>query len=197
MDKIFFIIVGVVGVISAINIFVPSEKMTRSIRITLFSVIALCLVFQSWYGWKEKKSSDRKAFKDALYQDESLQGQSSISKDLQELKAKEKKGLLSEAEYPLYIARYLESIDQTLKFRDKKNSREWITLYYDEVNKIPSYFSLADWKESEKLIYSSMVNEINGQFAATGRSDNGRRPKLLEMFKAEHERVIKAKELEK
>ena len=197
MDIIFFITVGIVGVISAAISFVPSEKMGRGIKTILFFVIAVCLLFQGWYGWQEKKSSDLKAFKDALYQDESLRGQVSISQDIKELKEKEKKGLLSESDYSLYIARYLESIDQTLKFRDGKNTREWVTTYYDEVSKIPSYFSIADWKEAEKLIYDSMVNEINGHFAARGTFDSGMRPKALEIFKTERERVIKAKELGK
>jgi hypothetical protein len=197
MDIVFFITVGIVGVISAAISFVPSEKMGRGMKTILFFFIALCLLFQGWYGWQEKKSSDLKAFKDALYQDESLRGQVSISQDIKELKEKEKKGLLSESDYSLYIARYLESIDQTLKFRDGKNTREWVTTYYDEVSKIPSYFSIADWKEAEKLIYDSMVNEINGHFAARGTFDSGMRPKALETFKTERERVIKAKELGK
>ncbi len=194
MGIMFFITVAIVGVISAAISFVPSEKMGRGMKTLLFFVIVLCLLFQGWYGWQEKKSSDLKAFKDALYQNESLRGQVSISQDIKKLKEKEKKGLLSESDYSLYIARYLESIDQTLKFRDGKNTREWVTTYYDEVSKIPSYFSIEDWKEAEKLIYDSMVNEINGHFAARGTFNSGMRPKAVETFKTERERVIKAKE---
>jgi len=196
MDKIFFITVGIVGIISAAISFVPSEKMSQPFKIGLFIAILICLVFQGWYGWQEKKSSDLKAFKDALYQNESLRGQVSISKDLKKLKDKEKRGLLAESDYSLYIARYLESIDQTLKYRNGKNTREWVTTYYEEVGKIPSNFSVEDWKQAEKLIYDSMVNEINGHFAARGTFDSGIRPKLLETFKAERERVLKAKEKE-
>jgi len=194
MELIFFISIVIVGIISAAISFIPSEKISKGIKIILFVAIILCLMIQAWYGWNDKKSSDIKAFKDAMYQDESLRGQVSISKDIKELKDKEKKGLLSGDDYSLYIARYLESIDQTLKFRDGKNTREWITLYYSEVEKIPAYFGLQDWKEAEKLIYNSMVNEINGHFAARGTFDSGMRPKALETFKAERERVIKAKE---
>ena len=196
MDKTFFITLAIVGIVSAAISFVPSEKMSRGIKTILFAVIALCLMFQGWYGWKEKKASDLKAFKDALYQDESLRGQVSISKDIKDLKDKEKKGLLTNDDYSLYIARYLESIDHTLKYRDGKNTREWITLYYDEVRRIPSHFSLEDWKEAEKLIYNSMINEINGHFAARGTFDSGMRPKLIETFKTERERVMKSKEKE-
>ncbi|MFA5060498.1 MAG: hypothetical protein WC676_07725 [Candidatus Omnitrophota bacterium] len=197
MELIFFISIVIVGVITTVISFIPSKKMLKGIKITLFVVIILCLIFQAWYGWNDKKASHVKDLKDAWYQDESLRGQALISDDIRQLKDKEKKGLLSGDDYLLYIARYLESIDQTLKFRDGKNTWEWITAYYNEVSKIPSYFSLADWKEAEKLIYGSMVNEIDDHFAARGRSGGGVRPKVLEIFKTERERTIKAKELEK
>jgi len=197
MDIIFFITIGAVGIISAAISFIPSKKISKGIKTILFIAIILCLIFQSWYGWNDKKTSDIKAFKDAIYQDESLRGQVSISKDINDLKDKEKKGLLSGDDYSLYIARYLESIDHTLKYRDGKNTREWITSYYEEIGKIPSFFPLGDWKKAENLIYISMLDEINGQFAARGTFDSGMRPKLIETFKAERERAIKAKEFAK
>jgi len=103
---IFFITIAIVGIISAAISFIPAEKMSRGIKVILFLLIVLCLIFQSWYGWNDKKSSDLKAFKDAMYQDESLRGQVSISQDIKELKDKEKKGLLTDDDYSLYIARY-------------------------------------------------------------------------------------------
>lgn len=193
MDKAFFITIAIVGITSTAISFIPSEKMHKSIKILLFILILLCLVFQSFYGWKEKTSADKKDFRDALYQDESLRRQFSISEDIKRLRDKENKGLLTDNEYSLYIARYLESIDNTLKFKDGRNIREWITLYYSEVDKIPSFYSLEDWKEAENLIYANMLNEINGQFASRGTFNSGMRPKLLEQFKAERERLLKEK----
>ena len=96
----------------------------------------------------------------------------------------------------MYITRYLESIDRTLKFSGGKNTREWITTYYTETGKIPSYFSFDEWKDAEKLIYESMVNEINGHFNMRGTFNSGMRPKLLEIFAKERERLLKAKERE-
>lgn len=193
IDIIFFISVAIVALISAAISFVPSKKMTKAVKLVLFIIIVSCSLFQGWYGWQEKRLSDHKAFKDAVYQDESLRGQVSIARDIQDLKDKEKKGLLSDSDYSLYIARYLESIDRTLKFHDGKNIREWIVLYYDEVDKIPSYFSLDDWKESEKVIHDSLVNEINGHFVARGTFDGGTRPKVLEIFQRERDKVLKAR----
>lgn len=197
MDIIFFITLALVGIISAALSFIPSENISKAKKIILFVVILLCLSFQIFYGWKDKKSSDKKAFKDALYQDESLRKQYSISEDIKKLKNKEKKGLLTNSDYSLYLARYLESIDNTLKYRDGKNTREWITLYFSEVAKIPPFYSLDEWKESEKTIYTHMLKEIDGHFAARGTFESGMRPRLIEEVKTERERLLKAKESSK
>ena len=119
-----------------------------------------------------------------------------INQKLDALKEKERKGLLEGSDYSLYIVRYLESIDHTLKFKDGKNTREWLIVYYKAVRDIPDYFSPQEWKESEKLIYENMLQEIDGHFNMRGTFDSGMHKKLLEMFKNERDRLIKAKERE-
>ena len=193
MSTIFFASICIVGILSAAISFIPENRIPKGIKILLFILIATCLAFQGWYGMKEKKVSDDKAYQDALYQDESLRRQASISKDIDDLREKEKKGLLTGNDYILYIARYLEGIDNTLKYQEGKNTREWVTSYYEEITKIPSFFNSEEWMNSEKLIYDSMINEINGQFAARGTFDGGGRPKLLEIFKQERESLLNAK----
>lgn len=115
---------------------------------------------------------------------------------LEDLKEKEKKGLLKDSDYTLYIVRYLESIDHTLKFKGGKDTREWLTTYYEAVERIPSYFNPQEWRESEKLIYESMVNEIGGHFNMRGTFGSGMHKELLEIFKNERVRLIQAKERE-
>ena len=193
MDKVFFISITIAGILSAAVSFIPEDKFSKGAKIIIFILIIVCLGFQGWYGMKEKKASDEKAYQDAVYQDESLRRQASISKDIGDLREKEKKGLLTNNDYSLYISRYLESIDNTLKYRDGKNTREWVTTYYEEVAKIPSFFNFEEWLRSENLIYESMVNEINGFFVARGTFDSGMRPKLLETFKQERETLLNAK----
>jgi len=196
MDKLFFISIAVVGIVSATISFLPEQKLNFGFKLFLFILIVPCLSFQVWYGWKEKKSADYKDFRDELYQDETSRGQTKISSDIKELKEKEKKGLLTDKDYSLYITRYLESIDRTLKYSGGKNRREWVTTYYTEVEKIPDYFNFGEWKDAEKLIYDSMVNGINGHFNMRGTYNSGMRPKLSEIFAIERERLLKAKERE-
>lgn len=193
MSTIFFVSIAIVGILSAANSFIPGNRIPKGTKIFLFVLIAVCLGFQGWYGLKEKEAADDKAYQDALYQDESLRKQESISKNINDLKEKEKKGLLTDNDYSLYISRYLESIDHTLKYQGGKNTREWVTSYYEEIAKIPNFFNFEEWTNSEKLIYDSMINEINGQFAARGTFGGGGRPKLLEIFKQERESLLNAK----
>jgi len=187
MDILYFISLVIVAIISV-------RELRKNKK--FFILIVICLVFQGWYGYKEKISGKFKDFRNALYQDEILKKQGEISKDIREMKEKEKKGLLTDSDYSLYIVRYLESIDHTLKYAGGKDIREWITTYYDAVDKIPDYFTPQEWKESEKLIYESMLEEITGHFSMRGTLRSGMSAKLFEAFKSERERLLKAKERE-
>ena len=110
------------------------------------------------------------------------------------MKQKEQKGLFTEADYGRYIALHLENINLSLRRLNSKNMRERITTYYEEVNKIPVYFNSQEWKESEKFIYDSMLDEINGDFNSRNMFDSGLRTKALEIFNKERNRLIQAKE---
>jgi hypothetical protein len=118
------------------------------------------------------------------------------SEDIKVLKEKEKKGLLTDAEYGRYIAHYLENIDLSIKSFRWKNTHELVTAYYDEISRIPPYFTPEEWKESEKFIYNSFVDEIEGNFSSRNMYNSGIRLKVLENFNKEHTRTVIAKERE-
>jgi len=62
-----------------------------------------------------------------------------ISKKIEELKEKDKKSLFTETDYFRYIVYQLEQVNLSLMRQEGKNMREWMTTYYKEVGKIPSY----------------------------------------------------------
>jgi len=196
MDTIFFISIGVVGIISVLVGFLPQEKLSRHLKILFLVITAACLMFQGFYGLKEKRSSDYKKYRDDLYQNDMLTGQSEISDGMKELKEKSKKGVLTEAEYGLYISNYLESIDLSLKRLGWKHNRERIIDYYEEIAKIPDYFTFQEWSAAEAFIYNSMMDEINNNFSARNMYDSSARTKVLESFERERGRLITAKERE-
>ncbi len=195
MDKLFFTSLTIAGIISAVLALIPEQKLKKGIKTTLFIAILICLAFQGYYGLSEKKKEDYRNFLKGLNQNTILRKTNQLSEDFKEFKEKEEKGTLTSNDYDRYIVHYLEMINLTLKRFDWKNTREWVTTYYDEVDRIPSYFTFQEWKESEKFIYDSMVNEINGNFASRNISKH-RRIERLETFKKERDKLVQAKERE-
>ena len=196
MDSFYYISLLVVGVITTLIRFVPEKKFKKAYKNLSFLLIVICLIFQFWYGLQEKRKADYKDRRNEFTQDELSRKQTKISENIEELKEKEKKGLLTDTDYSRYIAYHLENINLTLQRNEWKNMREWVTTYYDEVNKIPSYFLLDDWKESEKFIHESFIDEINGNFNSRNMYNGGVRLKVLETFNKERDRLLASKEKE-
>lgn len=181
-----------IGVVGGLGFF----KLKKTHKKGWFTILIVCLLFQGWYFYKDKQAEYYKNREDAYYQSENLRKQDKISNDINEMKQKEQKGLFTEADYGRYIALHLENINLSLRRLNSKNMRERITIYYEEVNKIPVYFNSQEWKESEKFIYDSMLDEINGDFSSRNMFDSGLRTKALEIFNKERNRLIQAKERE-
>jgi len=183
-DNILFVSTLVLGILA----FKDSRK-----KWYFLCIIIPFLFFQGWYGFNEKRRQDLKDSRAELTQDQMSLRQSEISSNLKELKEKDQKGTLTNAEYGLYLARYLESIDLTLKRQQWKSLREWVALYHDEVNKIPLYFNLEEWEQSEKFIYDRIIEEIVGGFASKNISNSDRRTKAFAAFQKERDRLVNAK----
>ncbi len=184
MEILYFLSLIIIGIIGAGVLWKKNKR--------IYFLMVICLLFQAGYGYKEKIAGKFKDFRNILYQDEILKRQDKTLRGIDELKEKEKKGLLTESDYSLYIVRYLESIDRTLKYADGKNIREWIATYYEAVEKIPNYFTYQEWKESEKLIYDSIVEEVKGGMFGT----EGSIISTIEIFKKERNKLLQAKERE-
>ena len=91
------------------------------------------------------------------------------------------------------LRRVLDRIEQRLTSMMGRSTREWISAYYNAANGIPSYFTAEQWGGSEKIIYDSLVQEINGDFEARGMFQSGMRVALLETLKKEREKMLKAR----
>ena len=196
MDIFYYISLALVGIITFAVSFIPEKKFKKSYKKLSFWLVVIFLFFQGWYGYQEKKKTDYNDSRNQFTQDQIFTRQNEISENIKDLKEKDKKGLLTDAEYGRYIAYYLENIDLSIKRFGWKNMREWVTVYYDEVGKIPAYFTLEEWRSGEKFIYDSFVDEINGNFSSRNMYDSGIRLKVLESFKKERERLLSAKERE-
>jgi len=196
MTIIYYISLALVGIITFAVSFIPEKKFKKIYKKLTFWVVVVFLFFQGWYGYQEKKKNDYRDSHNQFTQDQLSARQNEISENIKDLKEKDKKGLLTDAEYGRYIAYYLENIDLSIKRFGWKNMREWVTAYYDEVGKIPAYFTSEEWHAGEKFIYDSFVDEINGNFSSRNMYDSGIRLKVLESFKKERDRLLSAKDRE-
>ena len=193
MKIVYFISAFYLGILGILALFLEINKLNLfwKLAVGLFAIMAIVLTLT--YQHIEKKIDEWQRQNSEMRVEHQAQV---INQKLDALKEKEKKGLLEDSDYSLYIVRYLESIDHTLKFKDGKNTREWITAYFEAVRDIPDYFDPREWKESERLIYENMLQEIDGHFNMRGTFGSGMHKKLLEIFKNECDRLIKAKERE-
>lgn len=91
------------------------------------------------------------------------------------------------------LTKVLCRIEQLLTRMMGKGTREWLSAYYNATNGIPSCFTPEQWRESEKIIYDSLVNEINGDFQESGNFRSSRRVELLDMFKKEREKMLEVR----
>ncbi len=191
MKIVYFISAFYLGILGILALFLELSKVNWFWKLTLclFAVVAIVLTLA--YQHIEKRIDEWQRQNSEMRTERQAQD---ISQKLDALKEKEKKGLLEGSDYSLYIVRYLESLDHTLKFKDGKNTREWLTTYYEAVREIPDYFNPQEWRESEKLIYENMLQEIDGHFNIRGTFNSGMHKKLLEIFKNERDKLIQAKE---
>lgn len=191
MKIVYFIAAFYLGILGISALFVELNKINWFWKLVLglFAIVAVILTFA--YQHIEKKMDEWQKQNAEMRAEHQAQV---INQKLDALKEKEKKGLLQDSDYSLYIVRYLESIDHTLKFRDGKNTREWLITYYKALQDIPDYFNPQEWAECEKLIYENMLQEIDGHFNMRGTFGSGMHKELLELFKNERDRLVRAKE---
>lgn len=91
------------------------------------------------------------------------------------------------------LRKVLEQIEQHLVRLMGKTTRQWITTYYDAIKRIPDSFIPEQWKDTEKIIYDSLVEEVNGEFTARGMYQSGMRTKLLDILKKEREKLLETR----
>ena len=188
MNILFYLAFGYITLYGCITFFLDKAKIPRIAKILMVIAAIGALYILAKYQFIEKQEQKYSDYMASMERRD-------ISKKLEEMKEKDSKGLLTDVDYDRYIALYLENINLTLKQLDHNNLREWIGIYFDNVDKIPIYYTYEEWKESEKFVYSSILNEIIGSFA-NRNIRGGRRDKVIQDFKDARNRLLTAKDRE-
>lgn len=186
MNILFYLAFGYITLVGCLSVFLEPSKIHPLLKVLMIASSMLVVIILIRYQVVEKK---QKEYTDYIA---SMERQG-IQKEIKSLKAKEKKGLLENSDYLRYISLRLEELSHSLRSIGRAHRRDFILDYFTDVAKIPTYFNFEEWKETEAMIYQKAVNYINADFSARGIANSGMRIKLLEDFKKEREKLVKAK----
>lgn len=192
--KIIYIIATLyIGALGVLALFYDYTKMHWYWKLTLGLFALAFIVLSIGYQQMEKKIDEvRRRHSEQTAQDE----RQDIKRKIDDLREKDRKGMLSHTDYLKYIAYQLEELNLNIIRKDTKHSKDYIINYFSQVDRIPTFFNSDEWKESEKIIYDSSINEINQIFNIRGMFNSSSRIKLIELLSQEREKLLKAKERE-
>ncbi|PIQ90211.1 MAG: hypothetical protein COV71_05835 [Candidatus Omnitrophica bacterium CG11_big_fil_rev_8_21_14_0_20_41_12] len=159
------------------------------LAVALLAFVALILSIAYQHLEKKTEELDKRI---AEMRDE--QRTQVISKKLDDLKEKEKKGLFTDKDYLNRIALQLEELTINIESQSKLVRQQYLTAYFDEVAKIPAFYTWEEWKETEGILYSRILNGINGIFNLRGMFSSSERVALIDEFNKERDKYLKAKE---
>jgi len=138
---------------------------------------------------QEEESFDRREMKSGI---NSLSNQQRIEE------TEKRENLKTTKDYLRYGMMQIDDINHNLRVIARNSSiyRNFLLLYFEQVEKIPHFFNQNEWESSESEIYNSLVNKINDDFESRGLFKSGLREKQLDLLKNERGRLLVAKRRE-
>lgn len=192
--KIIYLIALLILSILGISETIANKKNKLRKRILLIIVISFATIYIFFYQETEKNNDERKQKENQIYSEiRAEQRTQEISKKIEESKEKEKEGLFTEKDYLNRIALELEKLNLNVKGY-KIIEEPYITTYFIAVEKIPQFYTLEEWRETEKDFFIKMIDGLKNNFSARGMYDSGLRERAEKDFAKEREKYIKAKE---
>ncbi len=155
----------------------------------LFAVVSIILTLTYQHIEKKFDARDKQ-----ISEIRAEQRARDISHKLDDLKEKEKKGLFTNGDYLNRISLQLEELNINIQSQGNLVRPQYLTSYFNELAKIPDFYTWEEWKETENVLYQHILTGINGHFNARGVYNSGMRTALIDEFNKERDKYIKAKE---
>lgn len=151
----------------------------------------IALLLQS----KDKEKIDQERWISSQWRDD-LRTQD-LSNAIKDTKEEEKQSLFDK--YPSETATGFLDVNY-LRLKDlfgtnKKFGEQYLTTYFNEVGKIPNFYTLEEWKETENILFNSMRQSLKGYFISRNTYEGHGKEAEKEFIK-ERGKYIKAKERE-
>ena len=178
------------SIILAGEMFVDYKKINKWLKLTLILLIILGNVFSIYQQEKERREDQAVQ---SWYAQANAQGLGSVSQAIEDLKPKDNPFKMEENETAsMFLDRNFLRLKDVLGTDNMVGKDQYLTIYFDEASKIPSFYTLEEWKETENILYTNMIGQIDGYFASRG---NPTMEKVAEKeFSQERQKCVNAKE---
>lgn len=193
MKIIYFITTLYLGILGIWALFFNLTKWDWLLRIFLGLIAFACLVFTLSYQQREKKIDEEKRAYSEMRTDYQMK---EIKGKLDDLKEKEKKGLFEDIDYLNRIGWELDRLNLNLEKNERIIKEQYLTIYFNEIEKIPKFYNWEEWKETENILFNRIFRHLQGYFNARGVFNSGEWKELEKEFNQQREKYIKAKERE-
>ncbi len=146
----------------------------------------------------DKKKEERIQEEEIFDREEMKSGINALSNQQKIQEMEKRENLKTTKDYLRYGMMQIDDINHNLRIIARKSSiyHNFILLYFEQVEKIPCFFTQNEWEDSELEIYNSLVNKINDDFESRGLFKSGLREKQLVLLKKERDRLLVAKRRE-
>jgi len=92
----------------------------------------------------------------------------------------------------------IDDINHNLKIISLNSSvyLNFVSLYFEQVEKIPQFYDQNEWAQSESEIYHSLEKKIKNHYESRGLTKSGFPKEKLALIKKERDRLLTAKRRE-
>jgi len=169
--------------------FTNKERFSR-LRISIIVLVSCLVLGYQVTDYVNEKREDQRRYNQAKYE-RAIHSQKldEVEKNITE---KEKKGTATVGDYLHYVVSELQNI--RFRLSRGKDLGEYITGYFSQVSEIPDYYNENEWFETEKIIYESTNQRIQGHFSSRGLLNSGGTKLYFDAFNKERQKLLKAKE---
>jgi len=182
----------------AFPFYFDQSKLTLKFKIVTSILLGISVVIIIIKQILDKKKEEHIQEEEFFDRQEIKSGVNSLSNQQRIQEIEKRENLKTTKDYLRYGMMQVDDINHNLRIIARNSSiyHNFILLYFEQIEKIPCFFSQDEWEDSESGIYNSMVNRLNRYFNLGGAFRSSVREKELEALKKEREKLLTAKRRE-
>jgi len=174
------------------------SKLTLNFKIVTSIFVGVSVAITIVKQVLDKKKEEQKQEEEYFDRQEIKSGVNSLSNQQKIQEIENRENLKTNQDRLRYGIMQLDEINHHLRTIARNSSiyHNFVLLYFEQVEKIPCFFTQNEWEDSESEIYNSIVNKLNRYFNLGGSFRSSIREKELKLLKKEREKLLTAKRRE-